>query len=149
RSGSLITARMAAEQGRDVLAVPGSPLDPRCEGSNDLLRDGATLVTSVADVLAALPPVAGHVRGMPGLFREPDPPACLPRGAFDLAGGDPVDAVLGLLTHGAIDIDELGRMAGLDAAALSGALFDLELSGLIERLPGNRVAQGVISARPE
>lgn len=149
RSGSLITARMAAEQGRDVLAVPGSPLDPRCEGSNDLLRDGATLVTSVADVLAALPPVAGRVRGMPGPFREPDPPAFLPRASFDLAGGDPADAVLGLLTHGAIDIDELGRMAGLDAAALSGALFDLELSGLIERLPGNRVAQGVISARPE
>ncbi|MCZ8187707.1 MAG: DNA-processing protein DprA [Beijerinckiaceae bacterium] len=154
RSGSLITARMAGEQGRDVMAVPGSPLDPRCEGSNDLLRDGATLVTSVADVLAALPPVPCRPGPILGLFREAASEPFHPDDGSRLlssrpAGSGPADAVLDLLTHGAIDIDELGRMAGLDAAALSGALFDLELSGLIERLPGNRVAQGVMSVPRE
>ncbi|MCZ8183219.1 MAG: DNA-processing protein DprA [Beijerinckiaceae bacterium] len=158
RSGSLITARMAGEQGRDVMAVPGSPLDPRCEGSNDLLRDGATLVTSVADVLAALPPVAHRPEPPLCQFREPAPDLFRAADAAEgpgrrLTGLGPAqghaDAVLDLLTHGAIDIDELGRMAGLDAASLSGALFDLELSGLIERLPGNRVAQGVMSAPRE
>lgn len=158
RSGSLITARMAGEQGRDVMAVPGSPLDPRCEGSNDLLRDGATLVTSVADVLAALPPVAQRPELRLRQVRESASDLFLAAGAEAgpcsrlpgpiLAHGH-ADAVLDLLTHGAIDIDELGRMAGLDAASLSGALFDLELSGLIERLPGNRVAQGVMSAPRE
>lgn len=154
RSGSLITARMAGEQGRDVMAVPGSPLDPRCEGSNDLLRDGATLVTSVADVLAALPPVPCRPGPILGLFREAASEPFHPDDGSRLlssrpAGSGPADAVLDLLTHGAIDIDELGRMAGLDAASLSGALFDLELSGLIERLPGNRVAQGVMSVPRE
>ena len=61
RSGSLITARMAAEQGREVFAVPGSPLDPRARGCNDLLRQGAVLTESVADVLAVLPPPGGSV----------------------------------------------------------------------------------------
>ena len=60
RSGSLITARMALEQGREVFAVPGSPLDPRCEGSNGLLKQGATLVTEAADVIAALQPILGQ-----------------------------------------------------------------------------------------
>jgi DNA processing protein len=152
RSGSLITARNAGEQGREVLAVPGSPLDPRCEGTNDLLRDGATLVTSVEDVLSALQPHSGPAGIARGQFREPASAHFL--GSVDddhdadLAGtaekpDDPATALLALLSPAAIDIDELGRMAGLDAATLSGALFDLELTGEIERLPGNRVAQGI------
>ena len=60
RSGSLITARMAGEQGREVFAVPGSPLDPRAEGTNGLLKQGATLVTEAADVIAALEPILGR-----------------------------------------------------------------------------------------
>ena len=62
RSGSLITARMALEQGREVFAVPGSPLDPRCEGTNGLLKQGATLVTDAADVIAVLHPILGRPR---------------------------------------------------------------------------------------
>ena len=60
RSGSLITARFALEQGREVFAVPGSPLDPRAEGTNDLIKQGATLVTDAADVIAVLRPNPGH-----------------------------------------------------------------------------------------
>lgn len=154
RSGSLITARLAAEQGRDVLAVPGSPLDPRCEGSNDLLREGATLVTGTEDVLAALRPLAGDMPRLPGLFREeadaapfvldgqtaasPPQPAVPCRRDSPPASGD---SLLELLPYEGVDIDELGRMAARDAATLATALLELELAGEVTRLPGNRVAR--------
>src|SRR6185503_13797653 len=70
RSGSLITARMALEQGREVFAVPGSPLDPRCEGSNGLLKQGATLVTEAADVVGVLQPILGQPIELP--VQEPE-----------------------------------------------------------------------------
>src|SRR5204862_1862701 len=75
RSGSLITARMALEQGREVFAVPGSPLDPRAEGTNGLLKQGATLVTEASDVIAVLRPILGQSIELPA--QEPDamPPA--------------------------------------------------------------------------
>src|SRR5262249_56703938 len=60
RSGSLITARCALEQGREVFAVPGSPLDPRCEGTNDLIKQGAAMVTEAADVITVLQPILGE-----------------------------------------------------------------------------------------
>ena len=75
RSGSLITARLAAEQGREVLAVPGSPLDPRARGANRLIREGATLTESAADILSVLAPMLG------GGFGEPESPAPLPASA--------------------------------------------------------------------
>src|SRR5438128_5484892 len=73
RSGSLITVRFALEQGREVFAVPGSPLDPRAEGTNGLLKQGATLVTSAADVIAVIEPILGRLqfRPAPGLREEP------------------------------------------------------------------------------
>ena len=73
RSGSLITARMALEQGREVFAVPGSPLDPRCEGSNSLLKQGATLVTEAADVMA-LQPILGRQVNFSAEEPEPNSP---------------------------------------------------------------------------
>ena len=71
RSGSLITARLAAEAGREVMAVPGSPLDPRAQGCNQLIRDGATLVQSAADVVEAIRPYQSHVRSTPASYEHP------------------------------------------------------------------------------
>lgn len=142
RSGSLITARMAGEQGRTVFAVPGSPLDPRCEGSNDLLRDGASLACSAEDVIAGLRPMAGAEEKPLMLFREPAP-------ALDIfeeedeagEGAAPAQRVLALLSLDPVEVDTLSRMAGLSAGQVQGALMDLELEGVIRRDPGNRVSR--------
>ena len=111
RSGSLISARFAAEQGREVFAVPGSPLDPRCEGTNRLIRDGATLLMSARDVLEAL----GSTAPQQMSFFEPDPPP-LPLRQPDAAD---MRHLLGLLSPNPIDIDDLARESGFDAATLS------------------------------
>lgn len=142
RSGSLITARMADEQGRVVFAVPGSPLDPRCEGTNDLLREGASLACSAEDVISALRPMAGEAERPLVLFREEAPD--LDIFEEDEAGGEalaPAQRVLGLLSLDPVEVDTLARMAGLSAAQVQGALMDLELDGLICRNPGNRVSR--------
>lgn len=148
RSGSLITARLAAEQGREILAVPGSPLDLRCEGSNDLLREGATLVTRVDDVLAALQPMAGGAG--PGLFREEGlaGAAYLPPPVASPLAAPANEPLMALLPYEGVDIDELGRMAGLPPPVLAERLLELELSGLAIRLPGNRMARALSSAGP-
>lgn len=125
RSGSLITARFAAEQGRDVFAVPGSPLDPRCEGTNRLIRDGATLLMSARDVLEAL----GSEGPRQMSFFEPDPPP-LPLREPDAAD---MQHLLQLLSPNPIDIDDLARESGLDAATLSALLLELSLAGRITR----------------
>src|SRR5207253_3329487 len=93
RSGSLITARLALEQGREVFAVPGSPLDPRCEGSNGLLKQGATLVTEAADVVAVLRPILGQPLDLPAAEPEPERPS---RSA-DAAGEDERTRIVALL----------------------------------------------------
>lgn len=125
RSGSLITARFASEQGREVFAVPGSPLDPRCEGTNRLIRDGATLLMSSRDVLDALGSVAPRQMS----FFEPDPPP-LPLREPDAAD---MRHVLELLSPNPIDTDDLARESGLDAATLSALLLELALAGRITR----------------
>jgi DNA processing protein len=135
RSGTLITARMAAEQGREVFAVPGHPLDPRAEGTNRLLKTGATIATEPEDVIDALQPM---LRELPGrqerAMPEPVPaagesvPPSLPEiGAQDRA------RLLSALGPAPIDIDELARTTGLSARALQIALIELALAGRIER----------------
>jgi DNA processing protein len=148
-SGSLITARLAAEQGREVLAAPGSPLDPRAEGTNDLLRDGATLCARVEDALSALEPLRARSfgrleepRSNDDLWRdEPadtDEPASAERGdPGETAVGARVAALLG---PAPVSIDDLARAANADVRSVRAALIELELAGRIEHSGGNRVA---------
>jgi DNA processing protein len=126
RSGSLITARLAGEQGRDVFAVPGSPLDPRAEGTNKLIKEGATLLTSSAEVIESLRTeyTASHKS-----FSEPELPADEPPAA------SPSDRrlVLSLLSPTPIDADDVIRESRLPAAVVLGVLLDLELAGKVTR----------------
>jgi DNA processing protein len=170
RSGSLITARFANEQGREVFSVPGSPLDPRAEGTNDLLRQGANLCAGVDDVVRMLAPMVSA----PDLFagfsagEEPITPtyrneplweellgdeaaeASSQRFAFAepeepafLAMADAVslqERVLEALGPSPLDVDELARMSTVPLRDLHAILLDLDLEGRIERHGGNRVS---------
>ena len=133
RSGSLITARFAAEQGRDVFAAPGSPLDPRCEGTNRLIRDGATLLMSAQDVLETL---GQERRSQQMSFFEPEPAAMPAREPQEADSR----AILELLSHSPVDFDDLARESGVDAGTLSALLLELSLAGRIQRLPDGSVA---------
>ena len=132
RSGSLITAKLALEQGREVLAVPGSPLDERHRGTNQLLKDGAHLVETAEDVLAVLPRHATVV------IRKA-PHAAPPRPAPE-AASDAVREVRARLGPTPLAIDELIRQCHLSPAEVQDALLDLELEGRLERHHGNRVS---------
>ncbi|NKB48581.1 MAG: DNA-protecting protein DprA [Alphaproteobacteria bacterium] len=137
RSGSLITARLALEQGREVFAVPGSPLDPRSRGANRLIRDGAVLTESVADIRGALAPM---------LAAPPRPETPAPTLFEGLAGseGDGLDsarkAVAACLSPTAVTVDEIVRQCQVTAPVVHTVLLEMELAGLIERQPGNRIA---------
>ena len=131
KSGSLITARFAAEMGRDLFAVPGSPLDARCRGSNDLIRTGAHLVESAADVLAFLPSV--HAASVPRGVSEPSA-----RYEPRLADDEVRRLVLDNLGHDPADIDDLIRQSGVPSASVHAALLELELGGQVSVLPNNR-----------
>jgi len=136
RSGSLITARMGLEAGREIFAVPGSPLDPRCRGSNDLIRQGAHLTEELADILEHLPEAPRPVR----LFTErPDPG---PEDTAEAGEPSPDEAgqLLELLGTTPIAVDDVMRRCHLSASAVQAILLDLELSGRVEMLPGHRVA---------
>lgn len=134
RSGSLITARMALEQGREVMAVPGSPLDPRAEGCNGLIRQGAALIRSAEDVLEALE--APRTLRPAERRREPPPQVAQPEPEGDLAA-----RLFELLGPSAVDSDTLARDLGLSQPALAAALLELELAGRVERLAGGMVAR--------
>ena len=138
RSGSLITARLAAEQGREVLAVPGSPLDPRAQGPNGLIRRGATLVQSVDDVLEAIVGPLGRRIGEPA--RDPfaeGPPPPVSEQEIDAAR----EVILAVLGPSPTPVDEVVRGCQLSAAVVLAALLELELAGRVERHPGNRVCR--------
>jgi len=136
RSGSLITARVAADQGREVFAVPGSPLDPRARGGNDLIRQGATLVETAADVIEALgPAVAGGMTEPAGGY-DPAVAKAAPAGELERARR----AVEELLGPSPASLDEIIRLSGLAPALVNLVLLELELAGRLERHPGNRVA---------
>lgn len=138
RSGSLITARFALEQGREVLAVPGSPLDPRCRGTNDLIRRGATLIESAEDVLGAL---AGQLSLPREQFRRASSGGPASYGFSeekDADGGR--ERLLEALGPSPVPVDELVRQCQLSAAAVATLLLDLELAGRLERHPGHLVS---------
>lgn len=132
RSGSLITARLAGEAGRDVMAVPGSPLDPRAQGCNLLIRDGATLVQSAADVIEAIGPVDARMLRSPASGYG----APLPTDASDAERR----RVIGLLGPVAVTVDELIRQSGMAPAVVQMVLLELELGGRLERHSGGRVS---------
>ena len=155
RSGTLITARLAVEAGREVFAVPGSPLDPRSRGANDLIRQGAALVETAADVLANLPDHAAVADA--SLFEAP--PLFEDSGAPDGAAGfaEPAPSgidfrdstldraaihaqVLDLLGPSPTPVDAVVRRCQFSAPAIMAALLELELAGRVETLPGGRVA---------
>ena len=133
RSGSLITARLAAEAGREVMAVPGSPLDPRAQGCNQLIRDGATLVQNATDVVEQLRPMERRV-------------GCT-SSRFDHACGEFIDGPEGvppkleeLLGPSPVPVDEIIRQSRAGSGAVQMALLELDLAGRLDRHAGNRVS---------
>jgi DNA processing protein len=163
RSGSLITARFALEQGREVFAVPGSPLDPRAEGTNDLIRDGANLCASVEHVTSVLEPlVAAGPRenameesqqhagieelwdelDLPDVARPPSAHVTLDGGFYEEGATAPQAAidVVDLLGPSPVAIDDLVRQSGLSIRLVQTALLELEIAGRLERHGGNAVS---------
>lgn len=132
KSGSLITARLANEAGREVMAVPGSPLDPRAQGCNQLIRDGATLIQNAADVMETIRPIFGS----------------LAQRTFDYDAepfrGDASDAeraeITSLLSPVPVAVDEIVRQADCPPALVQLILLELELAGRLERHAGGRVS---------
>jgi DNA processing protein len=163
RSGSLITARTAAEQGRLVMAVPGHPLDPRAEGPLQLIRDGATMITTPADCLAELAPlraVDARAGAAGRRFDEPvtgplaqswEPEAQPAAGPSDApafpsapAAGDFIAAVLGVLGPAPVTLDEITRATGLPSHVARATLLELTIAGRIEQHGGQ-----LVSLKPE
>ncbi|WP_210483244.1 DNA-processing protein DprA [Microvirga antarctica] len=164
RSGSLITARFALEQGREVFAVPGSPLDPRAEGTNDLIRDGATLCASIDHVIHVLAPLVAagpraddtmgeplHLLGTEELWDEldlpdvPRPPVgvVLPaEGSFhEDAPADRIEVdLVAFLGPSPVPVDDLVRQSGIAIRDVHMALLELEMAGRLERHGGNAVS---------
>lgn len=138
RSGSLITARYALEQNREVMAVPGSPLDPRSRGTNALLRDGAALIQGVDDVIATLdqagpPPSVAAPSGFE-FEDEPVDPERLDNEAEEIR-----ERIAGLLSPSPVSRDELSRITGAPARAVLAALVELEIAGRAELSPNGMV----------
>jgi len=137
RSGSLITARFAAEQGREVFAVPGSPLDPRAEGTNGLIKQGATPVTEASDVVTVLQPI----------MTEKKVPAEEPEGITSGSGRDEVEPapderarITALLGPAPVQIDDLVRLSHSSPAVVRMVLLELEIAGRLERHGGGLVS---------
>src|SRR4029453_15759769 len=129
----LITARLAAEAGREVMAVPGSPLDPRAQGCNQLIRDGATLIQNAADVLEAVRPIQPTLASTRSSYRSEE---------SQWLDGD--DGALGiveeLLGPSPVPVDEIIRLSGVPSAAVQMALLELDLAGPLARHAGGGVS---------
>ncbi|HEY0630131.1 MAG TPA: DNA-processing protein DprA [Sphingomicrobium sp.] len=133
QSGSLITARLAAEAGREVMAVPGSPLDPRAQGCNQLIRDGATLIQTAADVMESITHLNGKVAS--------------PSRPFGHQSGPPIDAepdirvrIEELLGPSPVPVDEIVRLSGAEPGVVQLVLLELDLAGRLDRHAGNKVS---------
>ena len=141
KSGSLITARLALEQNREVFAVPGSPLDPRSEGTNALIKQGAVLVTQAEDVLDVLRPITGRapMRTAEEATGEEPPPS-----ALSAPPGEPTAparaGILALLGPTPVAIDDLIRLSRSSPAIVHTTLLELELAGRLQRQRGALVA---------
>ena len=134
KSGSLITARLAAEAGREVMAVPGSPLDPRAQGCNQLIRDGATLIQTAADVMESITHLNGKVAS-PSRSFDHQPVAA------------PLDAepdirlrIEELLGPSPVPVDEIVRLSGAEPGAVQLVLLEMDLAGRLDRHAGNKVS---------
>ena len=139
RSGSLITARVAAEQGRDVFAVPGSPLDPRARGGNDLIRQGAILVETAADVLDNLSVYGPATPLGPSELMATDTASDIE--SLETSPSEARGHVLSLLSEDPTQVDDLLRRCQLSPSVTMAVLLELELAGRVETLPGNRIAR--------
>ena len=138
RSGSLITARFALEQGREVFAVPGSPLDPRAEGTNGLIKQGATPVTETSDIIAVLQPIMEQKELPP---REPEPRPGEEAGAEEAEpAADERARVVGLLGPAPVQMDDLVRLSKSSPAVVRMVLLELEIAGRLERHGGGLVS---------
>ncbi len=134
RSGSLITARLALEQNRDVFAVPGSPLDPRAEGGNLLIQQGAKLITNVTDIIESLGSADPSRSALFDRDWEPDlAPETLP-------SEDDRSRLLAALSSTPIEVDELVRQSGLNVSSMQMLLLELDLAGQIEWGAGQLVS---------
>jgi len=156
RSGSLITARLAAEQGREVFAVPGSPLDPRAEGTNGLIKQGATPVTEAADIISVVQPIMTRpISGQSLSFGSPDGELCEPGSGSELGGelgselggepgaepqADERARIVGLLSPTPVSLDDLVRLSQSSPRAVRMVLLELEIAGRLERHGGGLVS---------
>jgi DNA processing protein len=146
RSGSLLTARLGNEAGREIFAVPGSPLDPRCKGSNDLIRQGAHLTETAADVLANLPdhPARQGLARDP-LFLHAKSGFAEPAAPWETASEAEISLgrrkIAGLLGPDPTAVDEIARHCQLSTSAIMVVLLELELAGKVEIVAGNRVVR--------
>jgi DNA processing protein len=155
RSGSLITARNAAEQNRDVCAVPGSPADPRAEGPNQLIKDGACLVRTAQDVLEQIKDFSARFQmeqnknqilqqrlldqDQNSLYSDslhPENPSTAPHTPENI-----IDIILSNLSASPVQLDELARSCHVNSSVLQAHLLEIELEGRIQRLAGNRVVK--------
>lgn len=137
RSGSLITARFALEQGREVFAVPGSPLDPRAEGTNGLIKQGATPVTETADIVAVLRPIMDENK-LPA--REPEPLADTGAAGETEPAPDERSRIVALLGPAPVQIDDLVRLSQSSPGVVRMVLLELEIAGRLERHGGGLVS---------
>ncbi len=135
RSGSLISARLANEMGRLVFAVPGSPLDPRSEGANHLIKQGAQLITNAEDILEAIQPLSTSSHQSGYSLEEPH---------GDLSDDEPSksdrETLMQAIGHTPTEIDDLIRFTGMAPGKVQMILLELDLAGLIERHSGNRIS---------
>lgn len=136
QSGSLITAQLALDQGREVFAVPGSPLDPRAQGTNGLIRNGAHLVERAEDILTVLQDMTGAMKEQ-ATFHFAEAPATVPDERELLTVRQ---AILECLSPSPTSVDEVVRDCHVSTSLVSAVLLELELAGRLERQPGNKVS---------